>query len=103
MICDGEGNPMCIGGVYGGLNSGVSDATTAIFLEAAHFNAGDHRFTRFGLEPLQGAVVLGEGFGADRAFERRLAACSHFRGDNSDWQRDAAFTRRRGRLRYGHR
>jgi len=40
MICDGEGHPMCIGGVYGGLNSGVSDDTTTIFLEAAHFNAG---------------------------------------------------------------
>jgi len=40
MICDGEGHPMCIGGVYGGLNSGVSDATLTIFLEAAHFNAG---------------------------------------------------------------
>lgn len=40
MICDGAGSPMCIGGVYGGLNSGVKDTTTSIFLEAAHFNAG---------------------------------------------------------------
>ncbi len=40
MICDGIGDPMCIGGVYGGLNSGVSNSTTTIFLEAAHFNAG---------------------------------------------------------------
>jgi phenylalanyl-tRNA synthetase beta chain len=40
MICDGGGYPMCIGGVYGGLNSGVADSTTSIFLEAAHFNAG---------------------------------------------------------------
>lgn len=37
MICDGDSNPMCIGGVFGGIDSGVSDATTAIFLEAAHF------------------------------------------------------------------
>ena len=37
------------------------------------------------------AAVLGCGF------ERRLAARSHFRVTNSDWQRDAAFTRRRGR------
>jgi phenylalanyl-tRNA synthetase beta chain len=31
---------MCIGGVYGGLNSGVTKSTQSIFLEAAHFNAG---------------------------------------------------------------
>ncbi|MEO6132483.1 MAG: phenylalanine--tRNA ligase subunit beta, partial [Saprospiraceae bacterium] len=43
MICDGDGNPMCIGGVYGGLNSGVSNTTKSIFLEAAHFNAGSVR------------------------------------------------------------
>lgn len=40
MICDGIGKPMCIGGVYGGLDSGVTNETTSIFLEAAHFNAG---------------------------------------------------------------
>src|SRR4030095_14584200 len=40
MICDGEGKPMCIGGVYGGLNSGVNENTKTIFLESAHFNAG---------------------------------------------------------------
>ncbi|MEO5905671.1 MAG: phenylalanine--tRNA ligase subunit beta, partial [Saprospiraceae bacterium] len=40
MICDGQGSPMCIGGVYGGLNSGVSNDTKTVFLEAAHFNAG---------------------------------------------------------------
>lgn len=38
MICDGEDNPMCIGGVFGGLNSGVSDATVNIFLESAWFS-----------------------------------------------------------------
>ena len=38
MICDGQNNPMCIGGVFGGFNSGVKDDTTNIFLEAAHFN-----------------------------------------------------------------
>jgi phenylalanyl-tRNA synthetase beta chain len=37
MICDGNDSPMCIGGVFGGLNSGVSDATTHIFLESAWF------------------------------------------------------------------
>lgn len=39
MICDGDSNAMCIAGVFGGLNSGVKDDTTNIFLEAAHFNA----------------------------------------------------------------
>lgn len=43
MICNAAGEPMCIGGVYGGLTSGVSDTTTNIFLEAAHFNAGSVR------------------------------------------------------------
>jgi len=39
MICDGEDKGMCIGGVFGGIDSGVTDQTTAIFLESAHFNA----------------------------------------------------------------
>ena len=39
MICDGESTPMCIGGVFGGSTSGVSDQTTDIFLESAFFNA----------------------------------------------------------------
>ncbi|MGH1434745.1 MAG: phenylalanine--tRNA ligase subunit beta [Lewinella sp.] len=38
MICDGEGSPMCIGGVFGGITSGVKDSTTTIFLESAHFD-----------------------------------------------------------------
>ncbi|MFT4566685.1 MAG: phenylalanyl-tRNA synthetase beta chain [Saprospiraceae bacterium] len=38
MICDGSDNGLCIAGVFGGLTSGVTDATTDIFLEAAHFN-----------------------------------------------------------------
>ncbi len=37
MICNAE-EPMCIGGVYGGLHSGVSNATKNIFLESAWFN-----------------------------------------------------------------
>lgn len=36
MICDENGG-MCIAGVYGGLNSGVTDKTTTIFLESAYF------------------------------------------------------------------
>ncbi|PRP66153.1 phenylalanine--tRNA ligase subunit beta [Nonlabens agnitus] len=37
MICDTE-KPLCIAGVYGGQNSGVTDGTTSIFLESAYFN-----------------------------------------------------------------
>ena len=39
MICDGESNGMCIGGVFGGISSGVTEKTKNIFLESAHFNA----------------------------------------------------------------
>ncbi|MEP5131698.1 phenylalanine--tRNA ligase subunit beta, partial [Nonlabens ulvanivorans] len=37
MICDGV-KPLCIAGVYGGLNSGVKKGTNSIFLESAYFN-----------------------------------------------------------------
>ena len=38
MICDAESNPLCIAGVFGGINSGVSKKTRSIFLESAYFN-----------------------------------------------------------------
>lgn len=38
MICDANENPMCLGGVFGGINSGVSENTTSIFIESAFFN-----------------------------------------------------------------
>lgn len=38
VICDSE-KPMCIAGVMGGLDSGVSETTQNIFLESAYFNA----------------------------------------------------------------
>lgn len=37
MICD-EKEPLCIAGVFGGKNSGVTEKTTSIFLESAYFN-----------------------------------------------------------------
>jgi phenylalanyl-tRNA synthetase beta chain len=46
MICDAEG-PMCIAGVFGGLDSGVKPSTNAIFLESAWFNPVDIRKTSF--------------------------------------------------------
>ena len=45
MICNGEEEPMCIGGVYGGLRSGVTATTRNIFLESAWFNPVDIRKT----------------------------------------------------------
>ena len=37
MICDDKG-PMCIAGVFGGKESGVTENTSNIFLESAYFN-----------------------------------------------------------------
>lgn len=37
MICDAE-KPMCIAGVFGGINTGVTESTKAIFLESAYFD-----------------------------------------------------------------
>ncbi len=38
MICDGDSNPLCIAGVFGGFKSGVTENTSSIFLESAYFN-----------------------------------------------------------------
>ncbi len=43
MICDGNHTPMCIAGVFGGVESGVTEQTKNIFLESAVFNAGNIR------------------------------------------------------------
>ncbi|MFA8450363.1 MAG: phenylalanine--tRNA ligase subunit beta [Bacteroidales bacterium] len=50
MICNAKA-PMCIAGVFGGLDSGVSEKTEGIFLESAYFNPTTVRKTarRFGL------------------------------------------------------
>ena len=37
MICD-ETGPLCMAGIFGGKNSGVTETTTTIFLESAYFN-----------------------------------------------------------------
>lgn len=37
MICNAE-EPMALAGVFGGLESGISPATTSIFIESAYFN-----------------------------------------------------------------
>lgn len=45
MICNGNDEPMCIAGVFGGSDSGVSDQTTNVFLESAVFNPASVRKT----------------------------------------------------------
>lgn len=37
MICSPAG-PMCLAGVFGGLESGVTEQTTSVFIESAYFN-----------------------------------------------------------------
>lgn len=51
MICNAQ-DGMCIAGVYGGLNSGVTNETTKVFLESAYFNPVSVRKTakRHGLK-----------------------------------------------------
>ncbi len=51
MICNAE-EPMCIAGVFGGKQSGITPKTTRIFLESAFFNAVSVRKTskRHGLK-----------------------------------------------------
>ncbi|MDE6371638.1 MAG: phenylalanine--tRNA ligase subunit beta, partial [Duncaniella sp.] len=44
MICN-EKEPMCIAGVFGGLDSGVTEQTTSVFLESAYFNPTSVRKT----------------------------------------------------------
>lgn len=38
MICNAEA-PMCMAGVFGGINSGVTEATKNVFIESAYFDA----------------------------------------------------------------
>ena len=38
LMINDSSKPMCIAGVFGGLNSGVTESTTSIFLESAYFN-----------------------------------------------------------------
>ncbi|MDP4211181.1 MAG: phenylalanine--tRNA ligase subunit beta [Bacteroidota bacterium] len=46
MICDAEA-PLCIAGVFGGLNSGITSSSSGLFLESAWFNPTGIRRTSF--------------------------------------------------------
>ncbi|MBK9108841.1 MAG: phenylalanine--tRNA ligase subunit beta [Saprospiraceae bacterium] len=43
MICDGNLQPLCMAGVFGGFGSGVSSTTKRIFIESAYFDPGTVR------------------------------------------------------------
>src|SRR5256885_1063884 len=51
LICDAEGTPVGIAGIMGGASSEISDTTTTVLLEAAHFErmAIAHTSKRIGL------------------------------------------------------
>ncbi len=44
VIAD-ENGPMCIAGVFGGIDSGVTESTTNVFIESAYFDPGSIRKT----------------------------------------------------------
>lgn len=45
VIANAAGKPMCIAGVFGGFDSGVTEATTDVFVESAYFDPGSIRKT----------------------------------------------------------
>lgn len=45
MICNGNSEGMCIGGVFGGITSGITAQTKNVFLEAAYFSSSYIRKT----------------------------------------------------------
>ena len=47
MICNGAQEPMCFGGVFGGIDSGVTNNTSRVFLESAWFDPSSIRKTSF--------------------------------------------------------
>ena len=90
MICDGAGDPMCIGGVFGGAESGVSDQTTDIFLESAIFDPAWIRRTmlRHGLRT-DAAWMFEKGVdpaGCDTALFRAVLLIEQLTGGRVDSQ-----------------
>lgn len=45
MVIANENGPMCIAGVFGGMDSGVTEGTTDVFLESAYFDPASIRKT----------------------------------------------------------
>ncbi|MFM8914426.1 MAG: phenylalanine--tRNA ligase subunit beta, partial [Flammeovirgaceae bacterium] len=45
MVCDGEGKPMCMAGIFGGIHSGINEKTVNVFLEGAYWQPSSIRKT----------------------------------------------------------
>ena len=45
MVCDGTGKGMCIAGIFGGANSGITEKTSDVFLEGAYWQPSSIRKT----------------------------------------------------------
>jgi phenylalanyl-tRNA synthetase beta chain len=74
VICDAKGRPIGIAGIMGGLDSEVTDDTTSLAIEIAHFDAQAVAKTasRMGLRT-EASIRFERGVdphGADRAFDR---------------------------------
>ncbi len=75
MICNKEGEPLCMAGILGGMESGVTDQTTEIFLESAHFQAsGIRRSSTHHLIQSQAAKIYEKGSDPNICFKALLRA-----------------------------
>lgn len=87
MICDAE-SPLCIAGVFGGLNSGITPASKGLFLESAWFNPSLIRRTSFrhGLRT-DAAIHFEKGMdisGTVPALKRAAALIREYAGGKTD-------------------
>ena len=87
LICDGE-KPVAIAGVMGGLNSEVSEDTTEVLVESAHFDPVSIRRTarRLGL-PSESSYRFERGVdpnGVDKALERAVSLMAEISGGRVD-------------------
>ncbi|HEY4153785.1 MAG TPA: phenylalanine--tRNA ligase subunit beta, partial [Puia sp.] len=87
MICDAE-SPLCIAGVFGGLNSGIGNNSIGLFLESAWFNPSGIRRTSFrhGLRT-EAALHFEKGMdisGTVQALKRAAALIREYAGGKID-------------------
>ena len=73
MICS-DNTPLCIAGVLGGMDSGVSESTTQVFLESAYFNPVSVRKTA-----KRHTINTDSSFRFERGIDIELCECSKTR------------------------
>lgn len=99
VIADAQNEPIALAGIMGGLLSGVTDETRAIFLESAHFDAISIRKTRSRLGLRTDASDRFEkdidASMAERAMSRALEFITHVTGGTVEYVVDTA-------KEYGH-